>query len=175
MTASAQPRQCGTCALCCKVMGIVELDKPRGRWCPHCRPGQGCTTYDDRPEECRTFSCLWLTQDFLGEEWKPDRSKLVLYTEHDANRLVVQVDTGAAQAWRREPFFSQIKAWAQAGVDSRRQVLVVTGELTTLVLPDREVALGKLAEGDLVIVRPRLDAGRPAYDVQVERKGMSPG
>jgi hypothetical protein len=169
MTAAPSSRECGSCTLCCKVMGIDALAKPRGRWCPHCKPGRGCSIYDSRPGECRTFACLWLMQTFLDEDWKPDRSKLVLYTEHDANRLVVQVDTGTAQAWRREPYFSQIKAWAEAGMASKRQVLVIVGELATLVLPDREVALGRLAEGDVIMVHPRLENGTRTYDVSIDK------
>ncbi len=33
-------RECGTCTLCCKVMGIHALDKPRGVWCDHAMPGR---------------------------------------------------------------------------------------------------------------------------------------
>lgn len=167
--AASTGRQCGACTLCCKVMGIVALDKPRGRWCPHCKPGRGCTTYETRPGECRTFACLWLTQPFIDDSWRPDRSKLVLYAEHGGAQLIVQVDPGTPQAWRKDPFYGQIKAWADAAAAARQQVLVVVGELCTLILPDREVALGKLNVGDFVKVQPRTEAGRTVYDVQVER------
>lgn len=160
-------RECGSCTLCCKVMGISALDKPRGRWCPHCKPGKGCGAYDVRPDECRTFSCLWLGEGFLGEEWRPDRSKLVLYTEHGGARLVVQTDPGAAGVWRREPWYGQIRAWAAAAASTRRQVLVVTGDVTTIVLPDREENLGRLREGDKVIVHERNLNGAPSWHVEI--------
>lgn len=165
----APARTCGSCTLCCKVMGIAALDKPRGRWCRHCKPGKGCDAYDARPDECRTFSCLWLGEGFLGEEWRPDRSKLVLYTEHGGARLVVQTDPGAAGVWRREPWFSQIRTWAAAATASRRQVLVVTGDSTTIVLPDREENLGRLHDGDEVIVHERHVNGAQAWDVEIRR------
>lgn len=167
-TGSAEPRSCGPCTLCCKVMGITALQKPRGRWCPQCQPGKGCRAYDSRPDECRSFACLWLGEGFLGEEWRPDRSKLVLYTEHGGARLVVQVDPGAGNVWRREPFYSQIRAWAQAATAGRRQVLVVTGDNTTIVLPDREQSLGRLRDGDQVIVHERYRDGREVWDVEVQ-------
>lgn len=54
-------RSCGSCSMCCKVLGIPELDKPADKWCQHCDPGNdGCTIYEDRPPVCRTFECIWL-------------------------------------------------------------------------------------------------------------------
>ena len=36
-------RQCGDCSLCCKVLGIPELNKPKDAWCPQlCAAGTGC-------------------------------------------------------------------------------------------------------------------------------------
>ncbi|MFC0284652.1 hypothetical protein ACFFJB_13745 [Camelimonas abortus] len=160
-------RTCGSCTLCCKVMGIAALAKPRGRWCPRCRPGKGCASYATRPQECRSFACLWLGGGFLGDEWRPDRCKMVLYTEHGGARLVVQTDPGAGPVWRREPWLGQIRAWAAAAAASRRQVMVMTGDVATLVLPDRDVHLGRLREGDQVIVHERLQGGAPAWEVEV--------
>lgn len=168
LQATPSVRECGACTLCCKVMGITALSKPRGRWCAHCQPGKGCGVYGQRPDECRSFACLWLGQPFLGEEWRPDRSKLVLYTEHGGGRLVVQVDPGAGNVWRREPWYSQIRAWAEAATASQRQVLVVTGDVTTIILPDREEKLGRLRDGDQVIVHERSINGAPAWDVEVK-------
>ena len=65
-------RRCGSCTLCCKVLAITELQKPRGTWCPDCSPGKGCNIYETRPAECRSFMCGWLTDPMLGPEWKPD-------------------------------------------------------------------------------------------------------
>lgn len=72
-------RECGTCTMCCKTMGIYELDKRPGSWCPHAAPGsaQGCKVYDKRPETCRSFSCAWL-DGHVHEDFRPDRIKAVL-------------------------------------------------------------------------------------------------
>ncbi|MGM4958232.1 hypothetical protein ACT4MK_23450 [Bradyrhizobium barranii] len=48
MTPSAK-RACGDCTLCCKVMAIEALAKLAGSWCRHCKPGQGCAIYAERP------------------------------------------------------------------------------------------------------------------------------
>lgn len=161
-------RTCGTCTLCCKVLGIQEIDKPAGRWCPHCQPGRGCKIYGQRPDECRTFACLWLTQPFLDEEWRPDTSKLVLHTEHGTDRLTVRVDPGAPHAWRKEPFYGQIRAWARAALASRRQVIVMVGDNATVVLPDADVPVGRVSPGDRIVMHeqagamPRIEVERAA-------------
>ncbi len=70
-------RTCGPCTACCKTHKICELDKPVGKWCPHCIPGQGCQIYQSRPESCKGFRCEWLKGD--GEErHRPDRVRHVL-------------------------------------------------------------------------------------------------
>lgn len=76
-------RSCGGCSACCKVLGIEtpELTKPRGQWCPNCRPGQGCAIYESRPTVCRDFKCAWLAGESLGDEFRPDRLKVMFTLE----------------------------------------------------------------------------------------------
>jgi hypothetical protein len=107
-------RQCGSCTLCCKVMSITELDKPRGTWCKHCLLGKGCGVYATRPAECRSFFCGWLVDPRLGPEWKPDRSKIVLTPTPDSNGIAVRCDPGFPDAWRRDPYQNTISEWAEA-------------------------------------------------------------
>jgi hypothetical protein len=61
-------RGCGDCSLCCKLIRVDALAKPPGTWCMHCAPGNGgCTIYDSRPTECRSFYCAWMVSPSLGE------------------------------------------------------------------------------------------------------------
>src|SRR6516162_2640123 len=113
-------RACGTCSLCCKLLGITALDKPADTWCKHCKPGQnGCQIYADRPSACRTFDCGWLSglREF-GDEWFPARCKMVLVPRNPTLSLsdggiMVAVDPTFPNAWRREPYYSQLLKWAQ--------------------------------------------------------------
>jgi len=75
LTEPVKGRACDGCTMCCKVLGITELDKPVGKWCQFCDIGHGCKIYDTRPGECRTFHCMWLVDERLSDIWKPDRSK----------------------------------------------------------------------------------------------------
>lgn len=72
------PRKCGSCSLCCKVLHVVELHKPPGKWCLHCAPGKGgCLIYADRPPSCEAFDCGWL-RGAGPEEERPDKIGLVI-------------------------------------------------------------------------------------------------
>src|SRR5438477_5505751 len=110
----AAKRACGDCTLCCKVMSIEELAKSAGRWCPSCEPGRGCLIHATRPSECRAFNCLWLIDGRIGEHWKPGRSKLVLTTSQDG--IEIRCDPGFPDAWRKEPFRSEIHNMSLSGM-----------------------------------------------------------
>jgi hypothetical protein len=141
MTAATLSRKsCGDCTLCCKVMAIEELEKPVGSWCPHCQPRRGCLIYDQRPAECRSFSCLWLVNDLLDNSWKPSKSRFVLTTSEDG--IEVRCDPGYPDAWRKEPFGSEIRQWAMSGETHDVTVVVIVGERMILVTPEREFDLG---------------------------------
>jgi hypothetical protein len=133
-------RECGECTLCCKVMAIEQIAKPVSAWCPHCKPGRGCLIYADRPDECRSFNCMWLVNDRLDERWRPSKSKLVLTTSEDG--IEVRCDPGFPDAWRKEPFRGEIQQWAVSGETHDVTVVVVIGQKMILVTPDREFDLG---------------------------------
>ena len=162
----APGRDCGTCTLCCKVYDVPALDKPAGTWCRHCMPGRGCGIHETRPQHCRSFHCLWMTQDWLGPEWKPERSKLVLSVDPATRFMFVQVDPGAPAAWKRDPFYRQIKQWAASGLAERRHVVVFLNKSATVVLPDRDVPLGPLGPGDRIVARERRTQAGLTYDVE---------
>ena len=160
-------RACGTCAMCCKVFAIPEVEKGSQQWCRHVVQGRGCGIHATRPTVCRQFFCHWLRNPHLGPEWKPDRAKFLLYTEMGGKRLVVAPDAGSPHAWRKEPFYVQFKRWAVAAAASSNQILVFNGKRATAILPDRDVDLGVVEVGDDVITR--LVSGR----VEVEHRRKS--
>jgi uncharacterized cysteine cluster protein YcgN (CxxCxxCC family) len=147
-------RTCGDCSLCCKLVGIDELHKPAGSWCPHCDPGNGrCTIYADRPAECRSFYCSWLISPNLGPEWRPTKCKMVLYVEGERNVLAVRVDPGDPGAWRRDPYYRQLKEFAIKEADGRYRVLVYVNNRVIVILPNKDVDVGVMKPGDQLLVR----------------------
>jgi hypothetical protein len=77
----------------------------------------------------------------MGEEWRPDRSKLVIWS-NTPDRLIVDVDPAHPNAWRREPYLGQLKAWANRDRTSPLEVLVRIKERMLVIFPEGEVDLG---------------------------------
>ena len=138
----AEGKSCGDCSLCCKVMGVAEVSKAPGQWCAHIVKGGGCSIYADRPASCRSFHCEWLQSATLGPEWRPDRARFVLSWEEDKQKLSIVVDPAQPAAWRREPYFSKIRAWALRGREDGTEIMVCINDRRIAVFSDREVDLG---------------------------------
>ncbi|MFO1183942.1 MAG: hypothetical protein U1E56_04065 [Bauldia sp.] len=152
-------RRCGTCTLCCKVMTVEDLKKPAGQWCPHCVKGRGCAIYSDRPGDCRTFHCGYLLWPALGEHWLPARSKLVVRFKPDGMEIVVHVDPGVPNAWRAEPYHSELRILAGRAEGTVYTVFVQIGRRVIAVFPDRDVDLGVVAEDERVEIREEVGPG----------------
>ena len=167
---SAAVRGCAACTLCCKIMKIDALNKPRGVWCRNCRPEWGCVVYQDKPQECTTFMCGYLTDPRLGEEWKPSKSKIVLVTDSSGNRLVAHVDPQRPNAWKQEPYYSGLKEWARSGLPLGKQVAVCIGQRTYFILPDRDVDLGIVGDDDCIVTGERATPDGIRLDVQKVHK-----
>ena len=73
-------RACGDCTVCCVVTQIdtKEFQKLPGVRCQHLCAAGGCSIYETRPPICRTYHCGWRYLGFLGDNWRPDRSGVLL-------------------------------------------------------------------------------------------------
>jgi hypothetical protein len=76
-----------------------------------------------------------------------------LAREEEPDRLVAYVDPGRPNAWRAEPYFSTLKDFAVLFAETEVQVCVYIGRRVFVVLPDKEVDLGIVAEGELILTR----------------------
>jgi hypothetical protein len=146
-------RSCGTCTLCCKAVAVAEIAKPGGVWCQHCVSGKRCTIYHSRYASCRTFYCEWMMQKGLGPEWKPDRAKFVLVNTDASRHLTACVDPGYPSAWRRSPYYEQLRQWAVEGMQrfpDLHMVNAMIGNRCIVILPDRDVDIGILASDEMI-------------------------
>ncbi len=164
-------RNCDGCTLCCKVLSIAALDKPQGQWCPHCAVGRTCNIYGSRPDECRTFECSYLVDPRLDPAWEPRRSRIVLVCEAGTNRIVAHVDTSRPDAWRRAPYYAQLKAWSRQAVSARGQVVVYVGRRATVILPDRDVDVGVVGDDEVIVTSGRMTPGGLRLDVFKAARG----
>src|SRR6185295_3375260 len=76
----------------------------------------------------------------LGEHWKPSHSRMVV--TRDSFRVNIIVDPERPDAWRKEPYYSDLKKWAASFARQQTIIAVTLGETITIVLPDRDLPLG---------------------------------
>jgi Fe-S-cluster containining protein len=105
-------RECGDCAMCCKLPKIDELNKKAGDWCVHCSSKRRCDAYDTRPRQCREFFCHFMENATLGEEWRPSKSRIMLMGADGGKTLLAVVDPDRPDAWRKSPYFENLQAWS---------------------------------------------------------------
>ena len=125
----------------------------------------------ERPAGCRSFLCGWLTNPRFGPEWKPNRSKIVVTVGRDGNGLDFQCDPGFPEAWRKEPYYSEIKRLSAIAEEHDGMVAVQAGRNMIIISPDGEFPLGEVRDEDEII---REFEGRRLVRVRVVKPGGTP-
>ncbi|WP_226951323.1 hypothetical protein [Rhizobium terrae] len=123
-------RTCGSCTLCCRLPEIETLAKPPDVLCRHCT-GESCAIYADRPQLCRDFLCLWMTDGSLADHWQPLRSHMLVYEQ--GPQLTVLADPDHPGAWRKEPFASDLLRWTEEAERNGRYVVLFCGDDVTKI------------------------------------------
>jgi len=141
---------CGSCALCCKLLGVEEIKKAVNTWCRHCSPGRGCGSYDERPSSCRTFECLWLSSQSLGQpmplKLRPDQCKVVLIASDQTMQIQAIVDPTYPNAWRVDHLHQLLAKMADGGASvgisfgSGREKIVFVRQRPGMVVTHRVMA-----------------------------------
>lgn len=128
-TAAPAGRTCGSCTLCCKLMGVPELKKPPARWCASCDQGTGCTVYAERPPSCRNFQCFWLMDENFPEEFRPDRIHALAAFNDTPDSCVLHVDPAKPKAMRS----AEVQALTDALLKTYAKVFVLSGRESALL------------------------------------------
>ena len=69
--------QCGECTECCLVLEIKDVNSKPNELCQHCDKGVGCKIYENRPQGCREFMCMWLQMETVHLDLRPDKCGVV--------------------------------------------------------------------------------------------------
>lgn len=114
-------RTCGPCTVCCTLQGVKDgmpdgKPKPPAEPCRFLATGEcsGCSIYEQRPEECRTYTCLWLDGfGRLGD--RPDRIGVMFEIQHTGTPphpyvLARTVKRGRELNDRAKKLFREIRA-----------------------------------------------------------------
>jgi len=145
--------------MCCKLLRIEELQKPAGDWCVHVVRGKGCGIYENRPGPCRAFRCYWLLQPKLDDAWRPDRAGFLL-RDVGSGVLLVEVEPSKPDAWKRQPYYAQLKRWSQQTLAGQGMVVVKVRGAATVILPDADLAVGRVEDSDNISVGYEAHLGR---------------
>lgn len=135
-------RSCGDCGLCCKLFGVRAIEKPPAVWCRQFKRGQGCKIYENRPAACAEFICYWLHAPTLSPEWRPDRAGFMMHVSDGGRTLNIETDAARPNAWKAEPYRSQLEAWAAQGVQRALELLIWSGRRAQRLTPQGLVDLG---------------------------------
>jgi hypothetical protein len=76
-----------------------------------------------------------------------------MFLRMEGNLIAVHVDPSDPTAWRREPFFQQLKELANKAADNKQQVVVYVKNRVTVIFPNKEVDVGTMNPGDELVVR----------------------
>jgi len=105
-------RVCGECSVCCFVLNVdtAEFQKLPGFPCSHlCEAG--CSIHTTRYPVCRTYHCGWRYLQFLGDDWRPDKSGVLIDFQaddlpaHYPKRPGIRVTVVDRDKALRRPFF----------------------------------------------------------------------
>jgi hypothetical protein len=76
----------------------------------------------------------------FDETWRPDRAKFLI--DAGEKQIVIYCDPGLPDAWRREPYYSRIKATSSRQTLPFTLVLVRQRGRIIVVFPEAEIDLG---------------------------------
>ena len=146
-----EDRTCGSCMMCCKLPRIPSLNKPAGIWCGVARSGQGCTKYNERPNECRTFFCQWMLDASLGLEWKPSVAKFITFMHSESGNFIILPDKGYPKNWKSPLYYSRLKETAARLLEYGCMTIVASGTDFTVILPDRDETVRTKSEENVTL------------------------
>lgn len=107
-----ETRTCGECFACCKILNIYSgtLKKPADVLCPNYEKGTGCTIYEQRPNECKQWFCVWRFDDTLPDDYSPDKINIAFCLEKSPKNPHKMVVVGRAYECDYETAFATDKA-----------------------------------------------------------------
>ena len=76
-----------------------------------------------------------------------------MFLRMEGDLVAVHVDPSEPTAWRREPFFHELKQFASRAVDCNQQIVVYVKNRVIVIFPNKEVDVGTMNPGDELVVR----------------------
>ena len=93
-------QDCGDCKLCCSLLEIKALSKPKNKKCQHLSIIKGCSIYNVRPSACRRYNCLWQLNEAMPADLRPDRCGIMFEAYRPEMTVVATVDMDRPNVWK---------------------------------------------------------------------------
>ncbi len=106
----------------------------------------------------------------MPQRLRPDRTKVVVYVDHQGQRLVARCDPANAIAWR-ELFYSTLKMWSEGAFGQGRQVVAAAGRRLWIIAPNLDLDLGDVDPNSPVAVEELPDGTVRASVLPAEQGG----
>jgi hypothetical protein len=130
--------ECGKCTLCCRLLGVVELNKPPVQNCEFC-PNEkgGCQRHDDLPPTCADFECGYLGSN-LPKSFRPDKLHIIVTGEDATDKVhFLHVDPRYPDATKTRIGRNLIAMMRQQSFGS---IIITTGDKTEIIEDDTKRA-----------------------------------
>ena len=86
-------KSCGSCTKCCEGWLAADIKGHNmypGKPCFFVEIDKGCTIYKDRPKDpCVEFSCGWKEIEDMPDEFKPEKSGVIVVSKNRLNGYIV--------------------------------------------------------------------------------------
>ena len=106
--------ECGECMACCKSLPIddIKLVKANNVICQHC--DKGCRIYDDRPESCVNFNCVFI-EDGYDISLRPDKTG-VIFEKITTKIYLALLDEDYLDRWETPEMLRHIENYNNQGI-----------------------------------------------------------
>ena len=102
---------------------------------------------------------MWTVAAALDDKWRPDNASFVI-AANEMN-IYVDVDPAKPDAWRKEPYYSQIKAWSNRNRPRFLTVVVRAPDKSIVIFPETDIVLGPPREGVEIRSGYQMQNGKP--------------
>jgi len=73
--------------------------------------------------------------------------------------IIIHVDPGVPNAWRAEPYYTEIRSMAGQVAEAAYTIFIQIGRRIIVVFPDREVDLGVVSEDERISIQEEAGPG----------------
>ena len=166
-------RECGECTACCVDLLIDDenFKKPADQACANLMEKGGCKIYNQRPSVCQDWYCAWRFMAQLDENWRPDRSGILVRSDENGiifqpirdpkevlttDRAIELIGGGVAQGIPMSMSIPTRKGFLSYGLSLNEHLEVAVQSRNLVIIQDKLLELIALSEAQQTSAIPIL-------------------